>query len=104
MFRRGLFHGMQADKTEYMQTGSVVVLVMSYRQAKKSIFCCIWPILVDPDVIKDAGCVVSLLISVKDFGHHVRIIVSGLAVRCQTFATRYCFAHGMVANIIAFLL
>ena len=41
-----------------------------------------------PDVIKDSGYVVSLLLSVKDFGHHVGIIVSGLAVRCQTVATR----------------
>ena len=86
------------------QTGSVVVLVMTYRQAKQSIFCCVWPILVFPDVIKDAGYVVSLLLSVKDFGHHVIIIVSGLVVRCKTFAARYCFAYGMVANIIAFLL
>ena len=88
----------------YMQIDSVMVLVMSYRQAKQSIFCCLWTILVIPYVIKDAGYVVSLILSVKDFGHHVRIIVSGLAVRCQTFATRYCFAHDMVANIISFLL
>ena len=92
----------QAKK--YMQTGSVVVLVMSYRQEKQSIFCCLWTILVVSDVIKNAGYVVLLLLSVKYFGHHVRINVSGLAVCFQTFATRYCFAHGMVANIIAFLL
>ena len=59
-----------------------MVLVIPYRQAKQSIFCGLWPILVVPDVIKDAGYVVSLLLSVKDFGHNVRIIVSGLAVRC----------------------
>ena len=81
---------------KYMQTGSVVVLVMVYRKAKQSFFCGIWPILVVPYVIVDAGYVVSLLLSIKDFGHHVRIIVSVLAVRCQTFATCYCFAHGMV--------
>ena len=92
------------ENVKYMQTGPVVVLVMSYRQAKQSIFCCIWPILVVPDVIKDAGYVVLLLLSVKDFVHHVRIIVSGLAVRCQTFATCYCFAQVMVVNRIAFLL
>ena len=57
-----------------------------------------------PDVIKDVEYVVSLLLSVKDFGHHVRIIVSNIAVRCQTFATRYCFAHDMVENIIAYFL
>ena len=63
-FRHGIGHVMQVGKTKYMQTGSVVVLVMSYRQAKESIFCCLWPILVVPDVIKDVGYVVSLLLSV----------------------------------------
>ena len=87
-----------------MQTGSVVVLVMAYSQAKQSLFCGLWPILMVPDVIEDAGYVVLLLLSIKDFGHHVRLIVSSLALRCQTFTTRYCFAHGMVANGIAFLL
>ena len=100
----GFVHSIQADKTKYMQTGSVVVLVMAYRQVKQSIFCGLWPILVVPDVIKDVGYVFSLLLSIKDFGHHVRIIVSSLAVRCQTFATRYCCAQSMVANGIAFLL
>ena len=80
-----------------------MVLVLAYRQAKKSFFCELWPILGVPDVIEDAGYVVSLLLSIKDFGHHVRVIVSILAVRCQTFATHYCFAHGMVANGIVFL-
>ena len=103
-FSRGLGHVIQIGKTKYMQTGSVVVLVMSYSQAKQSIFCCLWPILVVPDVIEDVGYVVSLILSIKDFGHHVRLVVSSLAVRCQTFTTRYCFAHGMVANGIAFLL
>ena len=89
---------------KYMQTGSVVVLVMAYRQAKQSFFCGIWPILMVPDVIEDAGYVIFILLSKKDFGCHVRVIVSSLAVRCQTFVTRYCFAHGMVANGITFLL
>ena len=88
---------------KYMQTGSAVVLVMAYRQAKQSFFCGLWPILVVPDVIEDAGYVVLLLLSIKDFGHHVRVIVSSIAVRCQTFTTCYCFVHGMVANGIAFL-
>ena len=89
---------------KYTQAGSVVVLVMAYRQEKQSFFCGLWPILVVPDVIEDAGYVVSLLLSIMDFGRHVRVIVSSLAVRCQIFTTRYCFAHGMVANGIAFLL
>ena len=87
-----------------MQTGPVVVLVLAYRQAKKSFFCELWPILGVPDVIEDAGYVVSLLLYIKDLDHYVRVIVSILAVCCQTFTTRYCFAHGMVANGIAFLL
>ena len=57
-----------------------------------------------PDVIEDAGYVVSLLLSIKDFGHNVRLIVSSLAVRCQTFTTPYCFAHGMVENGITFFI
>ena len=57
-----------------------------------------------PDVIEDAGYVVYLLLCIKDFGHHVRVVVSSLAVHCQTFTIHYCFAHGMVANGIAFLL
>ena len=71
-----------AKRKKYMQTGFVVVLVMSYSQAKQSIFCGLWPILVITYVIKDTGYVVLLLLSVYDFGHHVRIIVSGLVVRC----------------------
>ena len=77
---------------------------MSYRQAKQSLFCCLWPIFVVLDIIKDAGYVVLLLLFVKVFGHHVRIIVSGLVVHCQRFSTLYCFAHSMVANRIDFLL
>ena len=50
-FCRGLGHIIRVGKTKYMQTGYVVVLVMSYSQAKQSIFCCLWPILVVPDVI-----------------------------------------------------
>ena len=88
---------------KFMQTGSVVVLVMAYRQAKQSFFCGIYPILVVSDVIEDAGYVFLLLFYIKDFGHNVRVIVSSLAVRCQIFTTRCCFAHGMVANGIAFL-
>ena len=49
---------------KYMQTGFVVVLVMSYSQAKQSIFCCLWPILMVTDVINDVGYVVSLLLYV----------------------------------------
>ena len=63
-FRRGLGYSIQVGKKKYMQTGSVVVLVMSYSQAKQSIFCCLWPILVVPYVIKDAGYVVSILLSI----------------------------------------
>ena len=63
-FRRGLGHVIQVGKTKYMQTGSVVVLVMSHSQEKQSIFCRLWPILGVPDVIKDAGYVVLLLMSV----------------------------------------
>ena len=37
-FRRGLGHVIQVGRTEYMQTGFVVVLVISYSQAKQSIF------------------------------------------------------------------
>ena len=92
------------ENVKYMQTDSVVVLVMAYRQAKKSFFCGLWPILVVPDVIEDAGYVVSLILSIKDSVHHVRVIFSSLAVRCQTFTTCYFFAHGMVANIIDFFL
>ena len=77
---------------------------MAYRQAKQSLFCGLCTILVVPDAIKDVGYGVSLLLSIKYFGHHVRLIVSGLAVRFQTFTTRYCFGHGIVANEIAFLL
>ena len=72
---------------KYMQTGSVVFLVMAYRQAKQSFFCGIWLILVVPYAIEDAGYVVSLLLSIKDFGHHFGVIFSSLAVRCQTFTT-----------------
>ena len=57
-----------------------------------------------PDVVYDASYVVSLLLSFYDFGHHVRIIVFGLELCCQTFTTRYCFVHGMVANRVAFLI
>ena len=92
------------SNVKYMQTGSVVVLVMVYRKAKTSFFYGLLPILVVPDVIEDAGYVVSLLLSIKVFGHHVRVIVSILVVRCQTFTTRYCFAHGMVENGVAFFL
>ena len=63
-FCRGLGHVVRIDKTKYMQTGSVVVLVMSYSWAKQSTFCGIWPILVVPDDIDDLGYVVSLLLSV----------------------------------------
>ena len=63
-FRSGLGHVIQVGKTKYMQTGSVVVLVMSYSQAKHSIFCGLWPIIVVPGVIKDAVYVVSILLSV----------------------------------------
>ena len=63
-FRSGLGHVIQVGKTKYMQTGSIVILVMSYSKAKQSIFCGIWPILMVPDVIKDAGYVVSILLFV----------------------------------------
>ena len=89
---------------KYTQKGSVVVLVMEYRLEKQSFFCGLWPILVVPDVIEDAGYVVLLLLSINDFGHNVRAIVSSLAVRCQTFTTCYCFVYKMVANGTDFLL
>ena len=63
-FIRGLGHVIRIGKTKYMQTGSAVVLVMSYIQAKQSTFCGLWSILVVPDVIEDASYVVSLLLSV----------------------------------------
>ena len=81
-FRCGLGHVIRVGKTKYMQTGPVVVLVMSYSRAKQSTFCGIWPILVVPDVIEDASYVVSLIISIYDFGHHVRIIVFPLSMCC----------------------
>ena len=63
-FRRGLGHFIRVGKTKYMQTGSVVVLVMSYSQEKQSTFCGLWSILVVPDFTEDAGYVVSPLLSV----------------------------------------
>ena len=63
-FRRGLGHVIRVGKTKYMQTRPVVVLVMSYSRAKKSTFCRLWPILVVPDAVEDAGYVVLLLLSV----------------------------------------
>ena len=81
-FRRGPGNIIWVGKTKYMQTGSVVVLVMSYSWAKQSTFCSIWSILVVPYVIEDASYDVSLLLYVYEFGHRVRIVVSGLAVRC----------------------
>ena len=63
-FSRGLGHVIRIGKTKYMQTGSVVVLVMAYIRAKQSTFCDIWSILVVPYVIEDASYVVSLLLSV----------------------------------------
>ena len=81
-FIRGLGRVIRIGKTKYMQTGSAVVMVMSYIRAKQSTFCVLWSILVVPNVIEDVSYVVLLLLSVYDFSHHVRIIVSGLAVRC----------------------
>ena len=63
-FRCGLGHVIRVGKTKYTQTGSVVVLVMSYSRAKQSTFCGLWSILVVPDVIEDAGYNVSLLLYV----------------------------------------
>ena len=63
-FCRGLGHVIHVGKTKYMQTGFVVVLVISYSQEKQSIFCGLWPILVVPDIIKGAGYVVLILLSV----------------------------------------
>ena len=63
-FRRGFGHVIWVGKTKYMQTGSIVVLVMSYSQAKQSTFCGLWLILVVTYVIEDVGYVVSLLLSV----------------------------------------
>ena len=63
-FRCSIGHVIQVGKTKYMPTGPVVVLVISYSWAKQSTFCGLWPILVVPDVIEDAGYVVSLLLSV----------------------------------------
>ena len=63
-FCRGLGCIIRIGKTKYMQTGSVVVLVMSFIRAKQSTFCGLWSILVVPDVIEDASYVVSLLLSV----------------------------------------
>ena len=74
---------------KYMQTDYFVVLFMAYRQAKQSFFCGLWSILVVPDVIEDAGYVVLLLLYIKEFCNYVRVIVSGLVVRCQTFTTLY---------------
>ena len=48
---RGLGQVIRIGKTKYMQTGSAVVLVMSYIQAKYSTFCGLWYILVVPDVV-----------------------------------------------------
>ena len=63
-FSCGLGHVIRIGKKNYTQTGSVVVLVMSYIRAKKSTFCGLWSILVVPDVIEDASYVVLLLLSV----------------------------------------
>ena len=63
-FSRGLGHVIRIGKTKYMQTGSVVVLVMSYIWAKQSTFCGLWSILVVPDGIEDVRYVVLLLLSV----------------------------------------
>ena len=81
--------GVDFVNLKYMQTGSVVVLVMAYRQAKQSFFCGIWPILVVPYVIENWGYIVSLLLSINDFGHHVRVIVSIFTVCFQSFSSRY---------------
>ena len=54
-FIHGLGRVMRIGKTKYMQTGSAVVLVMSYIQAKQSTFCGLWSILVVPDDIEDAS-------------------------------------------------
>ena len=63
-FRRGLGHVIRVGKKKYIQTGSVVVLVMSYSRAKQSTFCGLWSILVVPDVIEDTGYIVSPLLSI----------------------------------------
>ena len=63
-FIRGLGRVIRIGKTKYMQTGSAVVLVMSYIQAKQSTFWGLWSILVVLDVIEDASYVVLLLLSV----------------------------------------
>ena len=81
-FRRGLGRFIRVGKTKYMQTGPVVVLVMSYSRAKQSTFSLLLTILVVPDVMEDVGCVVLLILYILECGHHVRIIVSGLAIRC----------------------
>jgi len=56
------------------------------------------------DIIYDARYVVSLLLSIKDFGHRVRVVVSSFEVRSQQFATGNCITYSMLANGIAFLL
>ena len=63
-FRRGIGRVIRIGKTKYMQTVSAVILVISYIQEKQSTFCGLWSILVVPDIIEDAGYVVSLLLSV----------------------------------------
>ena len=63
-FSRGLGRVIQIGKTKYMQTGSAVVLVMSYIWVKRSTFFGLWSILVVPDVIEDASYVVFLILSV----------------------------------------
>ena len=63
-FRRGIGHVIRVGKTKYMQTGPVVVLVISYSWAKQSTIFGLWSILMVPHVIEDAGYVVSPLLSV----------------------------------------
>ena len=38
------------------------------------------PIIMVVDIVKDSRHIVSLLLSIENFGHHVRVVVTGLAM------------------------
>ena len=62
------------------------VIVITYKQLKHLFTYGHWPIIMVIDIIiQNAGHIFSLLLSKKDLGHHVRVVVSCLAVHGQTF-------------------
>ena len=55
------------------------------------------PIIMVVDIVKDSGHIVSFLLPIENFGHHVGVVVTSLAMCGQQLSAGNSLTDGMIA-------